>query len=133
MIHDIVIDAQAHCGERVRATLGLRSKTCSRAGLGPPRTQVGQRAQGKGSGKRHTREAVAAQRRIGRELKERHLEIQRTHGDKIAKRKTLPVASFSGEILGVLDQYGFCVVCGETGCGKKRTLPVRPGERDRRE
>ena len=129
MIHDIVMNlpqALTAARENVRrATLGLTKQNLQQSGFGASADAgKGNGPRGRGQAKRHTAKRQSLHNeRIGRELKERHLEIQRTHGDKIAKRKTLPVASFSGEILGVLNQYGFCVVCGETGCGKSTQIP----------
>ena len=39
------------------------------------------------------------------------------------KRKQLPIASYASQVIDALRAYNFCVVCGETGCGKSTQIP----------
>ncbi|QDZ20021.1 DExH-box ATP-dependent RNA helicase [Chloropicon primus] len=131
MLHDIVMnlpDALTQSRENIKkATLGLTKKNLQQSGFGAGETTsptASKGEKGRGSQKRHSSKRQSLHNeKIGKELKERHFEIRKAHKEKIQKRKSLPVASYSTEILGVLEEYGFCVVCGETGCGKSTQIP----------
>lgn len=132
MVHDIVMNlSQALSSSRVNlkeAALGVTKQNLQQSGFGQgmessnKNDRRGNRDSG-GSRRYANKKHSLHSEKVGRELKERHFEIRKTHKDKIEKRGSLPVASYSSEILGVLEQYGFCVVCGETGCGKSTQIP----------
>ena len=128
MLHDIVMNLpEALSSGRMNireATLGSIKQNSELVDVG----KGGNRFRKAGSGKQKIKGGPKKQHslhseKMSKELKSRHFEISKTHKDKLDKRRSLPVAKYSNTIIDVLSQYGFCVVCGETGCGKSTQIP----------
>jgi len=74
-------------------------------------------------GKRNWNRNPANSAKLGKELLERQSEIETRHKDKLQSRRRLPVSSYAQQIVSVLVKERFCVICGETGCGKSTQIP----------